>query len=223
VAREAAAVAHPAASPGQPVASGVPALSTRALGVQLSREQLVELQRLCATMNRLDYFELFGLQKTAPPAEIKKAFYNASRTWHPDRFYHLADGILKKRVHDVYKRFTEAYAILRDDTKRPKYVRDVTGPERAHKLRFTEQSEVEARQQKKKEAQEQIGSTSKGRQFYMTGAADLEAGRWAQAERNLKMALTFEPQNARYKEKLQEAQHKVHEHSRGAGSQFKIK
>jgi DnaJ-class molecular chaperone len=200
--------------------AAAPARSARG---QLSREQLFELNRLLAAMNNVDYFELLGLEKTAPPAEIKKAFYRASRSWHPDRFYHLADGTLKKRVHDVYKRMTEAYAILRDDTKRPKYVRDVTGPERALKLRFTEQSEVEARQQKKREAEEQIGATPKGRQFYMTGVADLETGRWSQAERNLKMAVTFEPQNTRYKEKLQEAQRKLHEHGRDQGSQFKIK
>ncbi|HYX90847.1 MAG TPA: DnaJ domain-containing protein, partial [Myxococcaceae bacterium] len=190
---------------------------------QLSREQLAELERLHLTMHRLDYFELLGLEKSAPPGEIKKAFYKISRSWHPDRFYQLTDHALKKQVHEVYKRMTEAYATLRDDTKRPKYVRDVTGAERPHKLRFTEQSEVEARQQKKKEAEEQIGSTPKGRQFYLSGIADLEAGRWSQAERNLKMAVTFEPQNARYKEKLQEAQQKLHEHTRGQGSQFKIR
>ena len=190
---------------------------------ELSRDQLAELARLLRAMSQLDYYELLGLQKTAAPGEIKKAFYAASRTWHPDRFYHHTDAGLREGVHELYKRITEAYAVLRDDLKRPRYVADVTGPERAHKLRFSEQSETEARQQKKKEVQEQIGLTPKGRQFYQSGLADLEGGRWSSAERNLKMALTFEPQNARYKEKLKEAQDKLLEESRKSGSQFKIK
>jgi hypothetical protein len=37
------------------------------------------------------------------------------------------------------------------------------------------------------------------------------------------MALTFEPQNARYKEKLNEVQQKVHEEFKKSGQSFKIK
>lgn len=141
-----------------------------------------------------------------PPSEIKKAFYRESRLYHPDRFFHLSDPALKARVHDLYKRITEAYFVLRDDAKRRKYVADINGPERAKKLRFSELSEVETKAATRKEQEEQIGTTPKGRQFYQAGLADLEAGRAAAAERNLKMAVTYEPGNARYKEKLTEAQ-----------------
>ncbi|MFY0575050.1 hypothetical protein ACN28S_12365 [Cystobacter fuscus] len=65
--------------------------------------------------------------------------------------------------------------------------------------------------------EEQIGSNPKGRQFYQTGAADADAGRWASAERNLKMALTYEPANTRYKEKLAEVQKVLLEESRKQG------
>jgi curved DNA-binding protein CbpA len=208
-----------------PVATPVPAApaAARGTGVQLTPEQLVELERVTTTMNALDYFELLRLEKSADPGAIKRAFYAQSRTWHPDRFFHLPNPMLKERVHELYKRLTEAYAVLRDDGKRLKYLADVTGPERAQKLRFTESSEVEARAQKKKEQEEQIGTTPKGRQFFQTGAADLDAGRLAAAERNLKMALTFEPSNALFKAKLKEAQDKLLEEARKSGSQFKIK
>ncbi|MBX5484572.1 MAG: DnaJ domain-containing protein [Myxococcaceae bacterium] len=201
-----------AAAPAAAAASG-----------QLTIEQLAELDRLAATMDQLDYFEILGLEKAASPAEIKKAFYRGSRTFHPDKFFHVGEEELKKKVQAVYMRITEAYAILRDDAKRAKYIGDVTGPDRAQKLRFTEASEAEVKLQKKKELDEQIGTTPKGRQFYQTAVADLEAGRLAAAERNLKMALTFEPGNQRYKEKLKEAQDKLLEESRKSGSQFKIK
>ena len=174
-------------------------------------------------MDQADYFELLDVPNTATPAEIKKAFYKNSRCYHPDRFFQLPDDELKARVNAVYKRLTEAYAVLKEDAKRQKYLADITGPERAQKLRFTEASEAEARQQKKKEQEEQIGTTPKGRQFYATGVADLEAGRFTSAERNFKMAVTFEPANARYKERLKEAQDKLLEETRKSGGQFKIR
>ncbi|MGQ0507754.1 MAG: J domain-containing protein, partial [Myxococcaceae bacterium] len=173
--------------------------------------------------NELDYFQLLKLTPEATPAEIKKSFYSESRTYHPDRFYQLNDPELKARVNDVYKRVTEAYAVLRDDQKRRKYVVDIAGADRAQKIRFTETSEAETKQQAKKEAEEQIGTTPKGRQFYATGLAEFQAGRWAGAERNFKMALTFEPSNPRYKEKLLESQTKINDASKAAGDSFKIR
>jgi DnaJ-class molecular chaperone len=189
----------------------------------LSPEDLVELERIASVMEGSDYFQLFGLTPAASPAEIKKAFYRESRRFHPDRFFHLSERMLKDHIHEVYKRITEAYAVLRDDIKRQKYVTDITGPERAQKLRFTEASEVEAKQQARKAQEEQIGVTPKGRQFYAAGSADFDGGRWAAAERNLKMALTFEPQNARYKEKLAEAQARLQEEAKKTGQSFKVK
>jgi DnaJ-class molecular chaperone len=89
--------------------------------------------------------------------------------------------------------------------------------------RFTESSEAESKAAVKKEHEEQIGVHPKGRQFYQLGHNDFEAGRWSAAERNLKMALTYEPANARYKERLLEAQRKLNDESKAKGEAFKIK
>lgn len=209
----------PAVAPPMAAAASAPL----AAGGQLDAEQLARLEILVQTMDSLDYFELLGIEPTASPAEIKKSFYKGSRTFHPDRFFQMPDGPLKEHVNAVYMRLTEAYAVLKEDQKRGKYIGDVSGPERAQKLRFTEASETEAKQQKKKEQEEQIGTTPKGRQFYQTGVTDFDAGRFGAAERNLKMALTYEPGNQKYKEKFKEAQDKVLEEQRKSGSSFKIK
>jgi curved DNA-binding protein CbpA len=198
-----------------------PAAATK--GPALDAQQIADLELRCAKLDFLDYFEVLLLERTAAPADIKKAFYRESRTYHPDRFFHLEDKVLKDRVNDLYKRVTEAYYVLRDDTKRKKYLADISGPERAQKLRFTEASEVEQKAAAKKEQEEQIGTTPKGRQFYGQAQKDAEAGNWSAAERNLKMALTFEPSNARYKERLAEVSKKANEESRTKGDSFKIR
>ncbi|NNC17443.1 DnaJ domain-containing protein [Corallococcus exiguus] len=180
------------------------------------------MESRCAKLDQLDYFELLGLERTAVPGDIKKAFYKESRVYHPDRFFHLESKALKDQVNELYKRVTEAYYVLRDDTKRKKYLSDIAGPDRAQKLRFTDASESETKAAAKKEQEEQIGTHPKGRQFYTQAQKDLESGNPSAAERNLKMALTYEPANARYKEALAEAQKQTADKSKGDSS-FKIR
>ena len=190
---------------------------------ELDPAQMASLTERCARLDQMDYFEILLVDRTVAPGDIKKAFYRESRAYHPDRFFHLSDKELKERVNELYKRVTEAYYVLRDDAKRRQYTADISGPERAQKLRFTESSEAETRAASKRQVEEQIGVHPKGRQFYQTGAADADAGRWASAERNLKMALTYEPANSRYKDKLAEVQKVLLEESRKQGDSFKIR
>jgi DnaJ-class molecular chaperone len=174
-------------------------------------------------METQDYFQILRVQKGARPAEIQRAFHKSSRAYHPDRYYQLPDLALKEKINRVYKRMTEAYFVLRDEAKRVRYVAEIEGPERDKKLRFSEASETEIKLAAKKQAEEEIGTTPKGRQFYAAGTAEMEAGRWSAAERSLKMAVTYEPANALYKEKLAEAQQKLYEEMKQKGEPFKIK
>ncbi len=215
----------PLVPPIAPVASSrVPPPPPKAAGLEaLDASQLAALSQLCTTLDQRDYFQLLKVKQEAGPSEIKQAFYAESRAYHPDRFYHLSDKATKDMVNEIYKRVTEAYYVLRDDAKRKRYLVEINGPERAAKLRFTEASETESKQAVKKEQEEQIGTHPKGRQFFQTGMQDLEAERWSSAERNIKMALTYEPQNPRYREKLALVQQRLHEQFKKGSEQFKIK
>jgi DnaJ-class molecular chaperone len=173
-------------------------------------------------LNAVDYFQLLGLPTNASAAEVKRAFHAESRAFHPDRFFHLTDTAFKAQVHEVYKRITEAYFVLRDETKRRKYLADISGPDRARKLRFDEMAEQETKAAVKREVEEQIGVHPKGRQFFQVAMAELDRDQLAAAERNLKLALTYEPQNTLYKDKLALVQERVHEAFRREGKAFKI-
>jgi len=200
-----------------------PAPRSGAPGPDLDRAQLAELDQRFAQLDHLDYFQLLKLTPQAALADIKSAFYRESRTYHPDRFFHLKDRLFKEKVSAVYRRLTEAYYVLRDDLKRKRYLADIASPERNAKLRFTEAAEAETKQQVKKEQEEQIGVHPKGRHFYGVAMKDVASGNLPSAERNLKTALTFEPSNARYKEKLAEIQQQIHEDAKKQGHSFKIK
>jgi curved DNA-binding protein CbpA len=171
----------------------------------------VEVQALVQVLDELDYFQILKVAHTADPSVIKQAYYRESRAYHPDRFFQVASVELRESVGRIYKRINEAYVVLRDDAKRAKYAADVAGPERPKKLRFVEASEQEL----KKDKEQEIGTTPQGRKFFQAGMMDLAAQRWAAAERNFKLALTYEPANANYKARRDEAAKQVKATSMG--------
>jgi DnaJ-class molecular chaperone len=161
-----------------------------------------EVAALVQALDQLDYFGVLKLSQTAGVAEVKAAYHRESRAYHPDRFAALPDQALREQIGRIYRRINEAYTVLRDDAKRKKYVADISGPDREKKLRFTEADEAQVKDAQKKKIEEQFGQTLNGRKFYAAAMADIQAGRWEAAERNLKSALMYEPQNARFKEQM---------------------
>ncbi|MCL4303174.1 MAG: molecular chaperone DnaJ [Anaerolineae bacterium] len=66
--------------------------------------------------NKRDYYEVLGLAKSASPEEIKKAYRQMARKYHPD--------VNKEPdAEDRFKEVNEAYEILSDEQKRSLYDR----------------------------------------------------------------------------------------------------
>ena len=166
----------------------------------------IETEALCGVLDTLDYFQLLDLPRTASPAQIRQAFHEKSRLYHPDRMSALPDSPLKAHAFRIYKRIVEAYVTLRDDQRRERYRADLARPDREKKLRFDEGGEQETKAAYRRQVEEQFGQTPRGRALYRQAQADLEAGRVEAAVRGLKMALTFEPRNARFAELLAQAE-----------------
>lgn len=160
----------------------------------------IETQALSQALDELDYFQLLGIPAGATAQEVKAAFHRLGRTFHPDRVFHESDPELKERVHRIYKRIAEAYYVLRDADRRAKYAADVSGPERARRLRYDEAAEQEVKRAK----EEAFGVTPMGKKTFAAGLADLQAGRLDGAERNFRLAVAYEPDNANFREKLAE-------------------
>ena len=158
----------------------------------------VEVETLASILDHLDYFQILELEPGATYRDIKIAYHRKSRIFHPDRFLGHADGDFVAKVLAIHKRITEAYTVLRDEQSRRQYEERISGPERELHLRWTLQ------QEEPPAAEEGIGTTEKGRKLYGAALAELAAGRLEAAERNLKMALVFEPNNPHYARKAEE-------------------
>jgi DnaJ-class molecular chaperone len=185
--------------------------------------QAEQLARLAKGLDSQDYFQVLQLPQSANASDIKRGFYRESRVYHPDRFFHLTDTQSKEHIGAIYRRITESYYVLRDDQKRAKYLAGITGPDRATKLRFSDASEAEQKAEAKKAVEDELSSNPKARQFFKTALADIGAANWSTAERNLKMGLTYDSANAKFKEKLAEVQRKLDEQRRLTGDTFRIK
>lgn len=66
-------------------------------------------------MAKRDYYEVLGVDKTAEPAEIKKAYRKLAMKYHPDK------NKDDKTAEDKFKEASEAYEVLSDPEKRKLY------------------------------------------------------------------------------------------------------
>ena len=62
-----------------------------------------------------DYYKILGINKTATPEEIKKAYRKMAMKYHPDH----TQG--DKAAEEKFKKVNEAYAVLSDKEKRQQY------------------------------------------------------------------------------------------------------
>jgi curved DNA-binding protein CbpA len=76
-----------------------------------------------------DHFQALGVARTATPEEVQKAFFEAVKTWHPDR---LPPGLeeLRPLFTQVFGKLDAARATLTDPTRRGRYTDELARPPR---------------------------------------------------------------------------------------------
>lgn len=71
-------------------------------------------------LDRLTYYELFGIASEASSDEVREAFHEFCDTFHPDR--HIARSLDERgALSTIFKRGTEAYLVLSDVGLRGRY------------------------------------------------------------------------------------------------------
>lgn len=66
------------------------------------------------------YYDVLGVETTAAPEQLKSAYYDIARRYHPDRFRKKEPALLG-RLESAFARITQAYDTLRDEGLRTSY------------------------------------------------------------------------------------------------------
>lgn len=162
------------------------------------KKEIISLVKL---IDEMDYYQILKAKQKAFTEEIKKAYFNQSRIFHPDKYFN-EDPALVEMISKIFKRICESYKVLSDQEKRVTYTKSINGPERKKFLRYNPKL-VES---VKKGHPVDEGKTAMGKKYYQMAKTSLRNKDYNSAKINLQLAAKMEPQNLTFKEKLEEVE-----------------
>lgn len=83
---------------------------------------VLEISQKYVALGELDYYALLGVERDAPPADIKRAYLDAAKRYHPDALAraHL-DREVRQKAGKVFASIGKAHAVLADPKRRRGY------------------------------------------------------------------------------------------------------
>ncbi|HVE81456.1 MAG TPA: J domain-containing protein, partial [Myxococcales bacterium] len=82
--------------------------------VDLEADRKAEILALEGLIDTASHYDMLGVSPSAGPDEIRRAYHEASRRFHPDRYFQKNLGSFRGRIERLFKRVNEANAALSD-------------------------------------------------------------------------------------------------------------
>jgi len=86
-----------------------------------SEEQMTEVAEFQEKIGSMSYYQILGVSKQATDEDIKKAYFQLARKFHPDRFSRSASPENRAKIDDVFDKITKAYHTLSNRELRKVY------------------------------------------------------------------------------------------------------
>ena len=106
-----------------PKASSGPPQNELIEDVEIDGELQERIIKAFPRSDKLNHYELLGVAVDADRAEIRKAYFALSKTFHPDAYYGKHLGSFKSKMEIVFRNVTDAYEAVGRPKKREAYDR----------------------------------------------------------------------------------------------------
>ncbi len=163
------------------------------------------------------YHEVLGVPADADVKAVKRAYFELSKEYHPDRYFRREIGPFAPRLERIFKRIVEAYELLSDPATRAEVQKNVVeapppsaaaapdaapaGPRKKLPPLHLHAPQLRALAERK----------TKAKSFFETGMAAYREGKWRDAAASVRLAIAFDPWNEGFKESFGEVQRKANE------------
>lgn len=102
---------------------GGPMSASSSEQVDLDEDRKSEILALEGLVDSASHYDILGLDPTASTDEIRRAYHDVSRRFHPDRYFQKNLGSFRSRIERLFRRASEAHAVLSNPEKRAAYDR----------------------------------------------------------------------------------------------------
>jgi curved DNA-binding protein CbpA len=152
----------------------------------LTKEMILDAHKSLALQ---DHYEVLGVGRGATSKEIRKAYFNLSKLYHPDRHFERGMDDMKGHLEALFTRIHDAYTTLSSQGKREEYNTDL-----ASGLKQKQAAEAAAASQPwKKTSNRETAEVQ-----FKEGVKQFKGGNYWGADEAFQWALRLNPDNAEY-------------------------
>lgn len=171
-----------------------------------------------AQLSTWSLYELLKLERRVDAGLIKKAYFDRSKEWHPDRFRRYKQlGSFAKMIEGIYKHVNEAYKVLNDPERRKAYDSTLSYQPDPDEIEAILKSQIEQERQERRDEEKRqrrlrqnpiLQRFDRAKDFYDSALSLEREGKLGEAMRAAQMATTYDERRPEYKllyERLRDA------------------
>jgi curved DNA-binding protein CbpA len=173
-------------------------------------------------LDKWTFYELLQANRKADAKDLKKAYFERSKEWHPDRFRKPNLGSFKRMIEDIFKKIQEAHNTLSDPKARETYdeenilmldedaISEMLAKQRKAEREERRAQETLERRRKKNPIRQRL---TKAKEFFEEAERLRTEGQLLEALRSVQTAVAYDPRDE-YKVleeelKISAGQHKI--------------